>query len=293
MSAHLHTTTRSPASHHDRYHGQNHGHGQSHSRIQIQGVHKHFAQPGKGDSQQVLSDVSLELQHGEFVCLLGASGCGKSTLLNLVAGFEQPDGGRLLCDGRPITGPGPERGMVFQQPTLFPWLTVRQNVGFGPRLAGQRPQAYAARVDEYLRLVGLADYGDHAPWQLSGGMRQRAALARAWMPEPEILLMDEPFGALDAQTRLAMQELLTGIWQHKRTTILFVTHDVDEALFLADRVVILSSRPGRIRQELQVPFERPRSFEDLVADPRFGALKRDVLHMLREEAAKSLQSVAA
>ena len=287
MSAHLHTTSRPSGGHHDQ------GHHHSHSRIQLQGVHKHFAQPGKGDSQQVLSDVSLELQHGEFVCLLGASGCGTSTLLNLVAGFEQPDGGRLLCDGRPITGPGPERGMVFQQPTLFPWLTVRQNVDFGPRMAGQRAADYAARADEFLRLVGLADFADHHPWQLSGGMRQRAALARAWLPEPEILLMDEPFGALDAQTRLAMQELLTGIWQQKRTTILFVTHDVDEALFLADRVVILSSRPGRIRQELQVPFERPSSCEDLVADPRFGALKRDILHMLREEAAKSLQSVAA
>jgi NitT/TauT family transport system ATP-binding protein len=183
--------------------------------------------------------------------------------------------------------------MVFQQPTLFPWLSVRQNVGFGPRMAGQRAADYAARADEFLRLVGLADFADHQPWQLSGGMRQRAALARAWLPEPEILLMDEPFGALDAQTRLAMQELLTHIWQHKRTTILFVTHDVDEALFLADRVVLLSSRPGRVREELPVPFERPRSFADLVADPRFGALKRDILHVLREEAAKSLQGVAA
>ena len=137
MSAHLHTTSRPSGGHHDRDHGHHPSHNHSHSRIQIQGVHKHFAQPGKGDSQQVLSDVSLELQHGEFVCLLGASGCGKSTLLNLVAGFEQPDGGRLLCDGRPITGPGPERGMVFQQPTLFPWLTVRQNVDFGPRMAGR------------------------------------------------------------------------------------------------------------------------------------------------------------
>ncbi|MDR2325316.1 MAG: ABC transporter ATP-binding protein [Acidovorax sp.] len=262
-------------------------------RIQIQGVSKGFAQPGSSAPQQVLSDVSLSLRHGELVCLLGASGCGKSTLLNLVAGFEQPDSGRLLCDGHPITGPGPERGMVFQQPTLFPWLSVRQNVGFGPRMAGQRAADYAARADEFLRLVGLADFADHQPWQLSGGMRQRAALARAWLPEPEILLMDEPFGALDAQTRLAMQELLTHIWQHKRTTILFVTHDVDEALFLADRVVLLSSRPGRVREELPVPFERPRSFADLVADPRFGALKRDILHVLREEAAKSLQGVAA
>lgn len=265
----------------------------SDARIQLTGVNKQFARQGEAGSQRVLSDVSLELRHGEFVCLLGASGCGKSTLLNLVAGFEQPDQGHLLCDGRPITGPGPERGMVFQQPTLFPWLTVRENIGFGPRMAGQREADYAGRADEFLRLVGLADFADHHPWQLSGGMRQRAALARAWLPEPEILLMDEPFGALDAQTRLAMQELLTGIWQQKRTTILFVTHDVDEALFLADRVVILSSRPGRVREDLRVPFERPRSFEDLVADPHFGELKRDILHVVREEAAKSLHAAAA
>ncbi|MBP7453401.1 MAG: ABC transporter ATP-binding protein [Ottowia sp.] len=262
-------------------------------RIQIQGVSKSFAGVAQGAQQQVLSHITLDIPQGEFVCLLGASGCGKSTLLNLIAGFEQPDTGQLLCDGQAIAGPSPQRGMVFQQPTLFPWLTVRQNVGFGPRLAGQRPQAYAARVDEYLRLVGLADYGDHAPWQLSGGMRQRAALARAWLPEPETLLMDEPFGALDAQTRLAMQELLTTIWQHKRTTLVFVTHDVDEALFLADRVVILSSRPGRVRDVLNVPFERPRSFEDLVADPQFGALKRDILHAIRQEAAKSLNAIAS
>ena len=140
----------------------------------------------------------------------------------------------------------------------------------------------------YLRLVGLQDFAEHFPWQLSGGMRQRAALARAWLPNPEILLMDEPFGALDAQTRLAMQELLTTILQTIRTTILFVTHDIDEALFLADRVLIMSARPGCIREELQVPFERPRNLEDLVADPRYGQLKRNILHVVREEAAKSL-----
>jgi NitT/TauT family transport system ATP-binding protein len=230
----------------------------------------------------------FRIKSGEFVCLLGASGCGKSTILNLVAGFDQADRGEVLLDGRPIHAPGPERGMVFQQPTLFPWLSVRDNVTFGPRMSGQTAQQYLPDAERYLRLVGLQDFAEHFPWQLSGGMRQRAALARAWLPNPEILLMDEPFGALDAQTRLAMQELLTTIWQTIRTTILFVTHDIDEALFLADRVLIMSARPGRIREELQVPFERPRSLEDLVADPRYGQLKRNILHVVREEAAKSL-----
>lgn len=259
------------------------------ARIALKHVVKRFAGPNSASaSNEVLSDVSLGLSDGEFVCLLGSSGCGKSTILNLLAGFEQPDQGELLIDGRPIFGPGPDRGMVFQQPTLFPWLSVRDNVTFGPRMAGQAAQRYQPDAERYLRLVGLQDYADHFPWQLSGGMRQRAALARAWLPNPEILLMDEPFGALDAQTRLAMQELLTSIWQTTRTTILFVTHDVDEALYLADRVLIMSARPGRIRDELHVPFERPRSIEDLVADPIYGKLKRSILHVVREEASKSL-----
>ncbi|MBT3065589.1 ABC transporter ATP-binding protein [Rhodoferax sp. U11-2br] len=260
-------------------------------RIALTHVSKRFASPhGKQPGQQVLSDVSLALQEGEFVCLLGASGCGKSTILNLLAGFEQPDQGQLLINGQPITGPGPDRGMVFQQPTLFPWLSVLDNVTFGPRMAGQTRQQYLAQAERQLRQVGLQDYADHFPWQLSGGMRQRAALARAWLPNPDILLMDEPFGALDAQTRLAMQELLTQIWQNTGTTLLFVTHDVDEALFLADRVLIMSSQPGRIREELHVPFERPRNIEDLVAEPAYGQLKRRILHVVREEAAKSLQT---
>ena len=263
-------------------------------RISLQCVCKQFAGPPSGPlSADVLRGVSFSLSAGELVCLLGASGCGKSTILNLVAGFDQADRGEVLLDGRPIHAPGPERGMVFQQPTLFPWLSVRDNVTFGPRMSGQTAQQYLPDAERYLRLVGLQDFAEHFPWQLSGGMRQRAALARAWLPNPEILLMDEPFGALDAQTRLAMQELLTTIWQTIRTTILFVTHDIDEALFLADRVLIMSARPGRIREELQVPFARPRSLEDLVADPRYGELKRDILHVVREEAAKSLTSEPA
>ncbi len=264
------------------------------ARIALRHVTKRFAGPNpESPGNEVLSDVSLALADGEFVCLLGSSGCGKSTILNLLAGFERPDQGELLLDGRPIRAPGPERGMVFQQPTLFPWLSVRDNVTFGPRMAGLASASYQPDAERYLRLVGLQDFADHFPWQLSGGMRQRAALARAWLPNPEILLMDEPFGALDAQTRLAMQELLTGIWQTTRTTILFVTHDVDEALFLADRVLIMSARPGRIREELLVPFERPRSVEDLVADPIYGKLKRSILHVVREEAAKSLNGEPA
>ncbi|MDR3221596.1 MAG: ABC transporter ATP-binding protein [Candidatus Accumulibacter sp.] len=266
-------------------------HAKSHekSRIRLDKVGKWFAAPGgAGRRTDALSDVSFTLATGEFVCLLGPSGCGKSTVLNLIAGFEQASTGRVLLDGHPIRKPGPDRGMVFQQPMLLPWLSVRDNITLGPRLAGQTPTRYLPETERYLRLVGLQDFADHAPWQLSGGMCQRAALARAWLPNPEILLMDEPFGALDAQTRLAMQELLHDIWQTTGTTILFVTHDVDEALFLADRILLMSARPATIREQIAVPFERPRDPEDLVARPDYGRLKRDILHCVREEAAKSL-----
>ncbi|GHT94968.1 ABC transporter ATP-binding protein [Betaproteobacteria bacterium] len=258
-------------------------------RIRLNHVKKWFLDPqGAEGLTDVLSDVTLNLRAGEFVCLLGPSGCGKSTILNLIAGFEKASEGDVLLDGRPIHGPGSERGMVFQQPTLFPWLSVRDNVTFGPRLAGRPPAQYLPEAEHYLRLVGLQGFADHAPWQLSGGMRQRVALARAWLPNPEILLMDEPFGALDAQTRLAMQELLNTVWQATATTILFVTHDVDESLFLADRILIMSTRPAGICREITVPFERPRNPEDLVADPLYGKIKRDILHIVREEAAKSM-----
>ncbi|MDR2789106.1 MAG: ABC transporter ATP-binding protein [Candidatus Accumulibacter sp.] len=258
-------------------------------RIRLDRVGKWFAAPTvAGKRTDALSDVSFELAPGEFVCLLGPSGCGKSTILNLIAGFEQASTGRVLLDGDPIREPGPDRGMVFQQPMLLPWLSVRENVTLGPRLAGQTPARYLPEAERHLRLVGLHDFADHAPWQLSGGMRQRAALARAWLPNPEILLMDEPFGALDAQTRLSMQELLHDIWRDTGTTILFVTHDVDEALFLADRVLLMSARPAGIRAEIIVPFGRPRDPEELVADTDYGRIKRDILHCVREEAARSL-----
>ncbi|ASU40826.1 ABC transporter ATP-binding protein [Herbaspirillum sp. meg3] len=261
------------------------------ARVQLAGISKSFAS-GKQAATPVLSDISLELEQGELVCLLGPSGCGKSTILNLIAGFEQTDSGAILLDGSPVNKPGPERGVVFQQPTLFPWLSVLDNVTFGPRMAGVKKSAYLPEAERYLRLVGLQDFYHHMPWQLSGGMRQRVALARAWLPNPEILLMDEPFGALDAQTRLMMQELLTSVWQKTGTTILFITHDVDEALFLADRVLVMSARPGRICAEFKIPFPRPRDVEVLVADVGYGALKQKILHIVREEARKSMAGTA-
>lgn len=259
--------------------------------IRLAGINKSFA--GKKSATTVLSDISLELEQGELVCLLGPSGCGKSTILNLIAGFEQADSGAILLDGVAVNQPGPERGVVFQQPTLFPWLSVLDNVTFAPRMAGVKAAVYLPEAERYLRLVGLQDFQHHMPWQLSGGMRQRAALARAWLPNPEILLMDEPFGALDAQTRLMMQELLTTIWQTTGTTILFITHDVDEALLLASRVLVMSARPGRICAEFKIPFPRPRDVEALVADSGYGVLKQKILHIVREEARKSMAGSVA
>ncbi|KAF1046015.1 ABC transporter ATP-binding protein [Xylophilus sp.] len=248
-----------------------------------------FTPPGKPRTGPgVLEDVSLQIADGEFAVLLGPSGCGKSTILNLVAGFERPRTGRVLAGGQPVAGPDPSRGVVFQQPLLYPWLTVLENVTFGPRMNG-RPQAdYLRQARELLQLVGLARQEDAYPWQLSGGMRQRVALARAWIMRPAVLLMDEPFGALDAQTRALMQELLLDIWSRDRTTVLFVTHDVDEALLLGTRVLAMSARPGRIVEDLRLPFGYPRDAEALLEDPAYGPLKRQVLHRVREEARRHL-----
>lgn len=263
--------------------------------IALDGVSKSFTagNAGAAPTTRALDNVSLRIGEGEFVCLLGPSGCGKSTILNLVAGFEQPDEGAVTFNGRPVRAPGPDRGVVFQQPLLFPWLNVIDNVTFGPRMAGVPASEYLPEAERYLQLVGLRGFEHHSPWQLSGGMRQRAALARAWLPGPRALLMDEPFGALDAQTRLMMQELLTSIWERTGTTVLFVTHDVDEAIALADRVLVMSARPGRIAREWAIPFERPRQLDDILADARFAPLRREVLQVVREQAraAVALESV--
>ncbi len=249
-------------------------------RLQLEGVHKHFELPD--GRMEAVAPLSLTIEAGQFVALVGPSGCGKSTLLRMVAGLEATSGGHILLDGRPVTGPGPERVMLFQSPALYPWLTTLGNVTFvlTKRIADRAAREALAR--RYLREVGLAAFEAAYPTQLSGGMQQRVALARALAFGPEVLLMDEPFGALDAQTRSLMQELLLRVWQENRATVLFVTHDVDEAIFLADRVLVMSARPGRIIDDLPVPLPRPRSL-DVQMEADFLALKRRVLTWIRRE----------
>ncbi|MDZ5457968.1 ABC transporter ATP-binding protein [Azohydromonas lata] len=232
---------------------------------------------------EVLHDVSLAAEPGELVCLLGPSGCGKSTLLGALAGHLQPARGRLTLDGQPIAGPDPQRGLVFQQHTLFPWKTVLDNVAYGLKMKGVPRMQRQEQAAEMLALVGLSGFAHRYPRELSGGMQQRVEIARVLVNRPRVLLMDEPFGALDALTRSRMQELLLELWALLRTTVVFVTHDIDEALFLADRVLVLGPRPGRIVEELPVPFERPRH-ASLLTDPAFVALKRRCLELLRPDA---------
>jgi NitT/TauT family transport system ATP-binding protein len=250
------------------------------SEIRISGLDK--AYPGKTPAQnvQALQGIDLHIDSGEFVALLGPSGCGKSTLLNLIAGFEQQSAGSLLVDGQAVTKPGPQRGVVFQEAALLPWLDVWENVVFGPKVQGIPAAEYVPRAEEMLRIVGLADFKKHLPVQLSGGMRQRVGIARVLTLGSRVLLMDEPFGALDAQTRLTMQELLLTVWQQLKPTIVFVTHDIDEALFLSDKVYVMSARPGRIQSEVPVPIARPRAIEVTTSDS-FNAMKREILHLIR------------
>ena len=227
-----------------------------------------------------LDRIDLDVAPGDFVALLGPSGCGKSTLLNLIAGFEPVTSGLLHVDQQPVAAPGPDRGVVFQEVALFPWLTVWENVIFGPRVQGLPKQDYEARAHEMLKIVGLSDFKNHLPVQLSGGMRQRVGIARILTLGSRVLLMDEPFGALDAQTRLTMQELLLSVWQQLKPTIIFVTHDIDEAIFLANTIYVMSARPGRIQQKIEVPLARPRTVAD-TASESFSALKLQILNLIR------------
>ena len=230
-----------------------------------------------------LSKIDLTIADGEFAALLGPSGCGKSTLLNMVAGFESVTGGSLLVYGAPVVQPGPDRAVVFQEAALFPWLSVWENVVFGPKVQGLAPAQYEARARETLKLVGLEKFHKHLPVQLSGGMKQRVGIARVLVMEPKLLLMDEPFGALDAQTRLTMQQLLLDVWQQLRKTVIFVTHDIDEAILLADVIYIMSARPGRIASRIPVDLPRPRNL-DTLTDQHFNDFKKRIMHQMRHEA---------
>lgn len=247
----------------------------------IGGLSKTYLDPYAGAHVTAIADVSLEVVQGEFVSIVGPSGCGKSTLLNMIAGFIPPSRGEILLDGRSVKGPGPDRGFVFQSFALFPWKTALGNVTFGPKMRGV-PREERERIGrEYLGLVGLAGAEGRYPAELSGGMQQRVGVARALANSPDLLLMDEPFASVDAQTRMTLQEELTRIWQERRPTILFVTHDVEEAVFLANRVIVLSSAPGRVLAELPVPLPRPRVWAPLVEDRDFKALVARVLGMVR------------
>jgi NitT/TauT family transport system ATP-binding protein len=235
-----------------------------------------------------LRDVSLEVEGGEFISLVGASGCGKTTLLRIVDGLMKPTRGEVWIDGQPVNKPGPNRGFVFQQDALFPWRTVLDNVIFGLEVQGRSKQESRARADGLLELVGLSGFQQHFPHELSGGMRQRANLARALTIDPDVLLMDEPFAALDAQTREIMQSELLRIWRANRKTVLFVTHQIDEAVYLADRVVVMTSQPGQIKAILEVDIERPRDLS-VKRTPRFLEVVDAIWKMIEEEVRAALQ----
>lgn len=233
----------------------------------------------KGRSFDALADVSFTAKRGAFVSVLGPSGCGKSSLLNLAAGFLPPTGGEVRFRGQPVDGPSPERGLVFQRPALYPWLTVRDNILFGPRARGEA-KAAASRVAGLIREVGLEGFEQRYPYELSGGMKHRAALARTLANAPPVLLMDEPFAALDAQTRTEMQALLLRVWQAHRATVIFVTHDIEEGILLGDEVLMLGRPPTSIISRIEVPFSRPRDYE-LVLEPEFVELRRHAREVLR------------
>lgn len=255
-------------------------------RVDIRNLKIQF--PSENQSLTVLDNINLTLDPGEFVCLLGPSGCGKSTVLNVVAGFIQPTSGSVSIHGVPIESPGPDRGVVFQQYSLFPWKTVLENVEFGLKVKGMKPRERRELACEYLNEVGLGHALSRYPHQLSGGMQQRVSIARALVNHPEVLLLDEPFAALDAQTRSMMQELLLSIWERMRTTVLFITHDVDEAIYLGDWICVMTSCPGSIKSRLHIDLPRPRSADIVISEDYFH-IKQKVHTLIREESLKALR----
>jgi NitT/TauT family transport system ATP-binding protein len=260
------------------------------AKLQLDHISMVYAQ--RGQRFIALRDVSLDIGQGEFISLVGASGCGKTTLLRIVDGLVKPTVGQVCVDGRPVTRPGPDRGFVFQQDALFPWRTVLDNIIFGLEVQGKRKREALERADELVRLVGLTGFERHFPHELSGGMRQRANLARALTIDPEILLMDEPFAALDAQTRELMQAELLRVWRSNRKTVMFVTHQIDEAVYLSDRVVVMTSRPGQIKAVLEVDIPRPRDLA-VKRTPRFLELVDAIWKMIEEEVKAALRVTEA
>ena len=256
--------------------------------LAIEGLSRTFPGVRGGAPTRAIEPTSLRVADNDFLCLLGPSGCGKSTLLRMVAGLDQPTTGRVLLDGAPVTGPGADRGMVFQSYTLFPWLTVEENIGFGLRERALPAAERARIVAHYVERVGLRGFERHYPRMLSGGMQQRTALARALANDPKVLLLDEPFGALDHQTRALMQELLLGIWEADRKTVLFVTHDIDEAIFMANRVAVMTARPGRIKSDIAIELPHPRHYT-VKTTPAFSEYKARLTDEIRVESIRAAE----
>ncbi len=261
-------------------------------KLDVERVSRVFPGVRGGPPTQALEPIDLAVGDNDFISILGPSGCGKSTLLRIVAGLDGPSTGRVLLDGQKVTKPGPDRGMVFQSYTLFPWLTARENICFGLRERGVETVEQQRISAEWIAKVGLKGFADHLPKMLSGGMQQRTALARALANNPKILLLDEPFGALDNQTRALMQELLLAIWEAERKTVLFVTHDIEEAIFMASRVVVLTARPGRIKSEVPIGLPHPRHYT-MKTTTEFAALKARLTEDIRAESIRAAEQMAA
>ncbi|MCW8133103.1 MAG: ABC transporter ATP-binding protein [Planctomycetota bacterium] len=255
------------------------------AKVRLRGVTKTYARGHSAERFAAVQDVELEIREGEFLALVGPSGCGKSTLLNLIAGFETPDEGEVLVEGTPVAGAGPDRLVIFQEHGLFPWLTVLQNVEFGMKVRGVPKAERRERALQQLKLVHLTRFQSHYPFQLSGGMKQRAAIARALAVEPQMLLMDEPFAALDPSTRDILHAELQSLWMKTRKTVVFVTHSVEEAVRLADRVVVMASQPGRIRRTIEIGLPHPRQF----LDPALAELRASILAELQDELTKIMK----
>ena len=251
------------------------------SLIEIDHVTRLFDDPKRGSAVKALDDVSVHVARNEFLCLLGPSGCGKSTLLNLIAGFDRPSSGTVRVGGHAVTAPGADRGVVFQQPTLMPWLTVWENVAFHLTMQGVGTEIRRKKAQHFIEMVNLKGFENHFPSELSGGMNQRVGIARALLMNPEVILMDEPFGALDEQTKMEMHAELVRIWRDSQSTIVFVTHGIDESLALGTHVAVMSARPGRIRETLTIDLPRPRDS----TSPQFNDMKRRILSLLRPEPA--------